>query len=87
MQNIPNLKPGDKVGYLNPRTGKYKYVPIIETNIKHPKTWNLSVKLCEKFNGYNDNIYFEELINLTKFSQTLDSEGFNKPVIKLLICK
>ena len=63
------LTKGSKVGYLNPRNGRYKYVSVDEIGVKHPKTGNEAVKMKEVFNGYNDNIYFEEIERLNHWSR------------------
>lgn len=85
MENITSkLKVGSKIGYLNEKTRRYKYIPIIEIDVLHPKTGNKAVKLREVFNGYNDNIYFEELDNLHKYSNQ-NNENFTQPTKTLKI--
>ena len=75
---------GSKVGYLNPRNGRYKYVSVDEINLTHPRTGSAAVKMREVFNGYNDNIYFEEIERLNHFSKEASEDWKTyKPVIKL----
>ena len=79
-----HLTTSSKVGYLNPKTGRYKYVNVDEVNVLHPITQNKAVRMREKFNGYNDNVYFEEIERLNHWSNE-NSIDFKQPkkLIKL----
>ena len=73
-----NLTTKNKIGYLNLRTGKYKYVNIDEVDVIHPTTGNKAIKMRERFKGYNDNIYFEEVERLNHWSNE-NSVDFKEP--------
>ena len=71
----------NKVGYLNLRTGRYKYVPIT-------KIFGTEIELCEKIkvgrNCFVDNKYNETTERLNKYSNT-ESIDFKdgRPLLKL----
>ena len=75
-----NLTTKNKIGYLNLRTGRYKYVNIKEIDVIHPITGNKAIKMIEIFKGYIDNIYFEEIESLNHFSNknSIDFEDGRK---------
>lgn len=76
METANSLCVGDKIGYINERTGNYKYVPIIEIL---PDGYMLN----EKLGRYADNIYKESIEKLNKYINTEDNEGFKKPLLKI----
>jgi len=79
-----SIKVSDKIGYLNQRNGRYKYVSVDEINLTHPKTGNAAIKMKEIFKGYNDNIYFEEIERLNHWSIEASKDWKTyKPLIKL----
>ena len=73
-----------KIGYLNPRTGRYKYVPIIGQTETH-------YQMCEKLStgrkSYSDNCYQEDILKVKEYCNTIDSEGFNRPLLKFIAGK
>ena len=66
-----NLNTKNKVGYLNPKTGRYMYAFIEEVNVPHPKTQKPSIRLRVEFPRLRnaDHIYWEETENLDRWSK------------------
>ena len=75
----------NKVGYLNPKTGKYKYVAIVGIDTLHPKTGTPAIQLTEKlrtgWQSYSDNTYYEQIENLDKYANTGSADWKDERVL------
>lgn len=73
---------GDKIGYLN-KYGRYSYCTVEAIGIPHPKTGNEACMLRQKFRGYNDNIFYDEVENIYKWLNEKSADYHNKYLLKL----
>lgn len=82
-----NLKPCNKVGYLNPKTGKYMYSQVQEVNVPHPKTGKPAIRLSTKFAGLKnaDHIFWDEIDDLNRWANE-NSKDFKteKKLVKFI---
>jgi hypothetical protein len=66
-----NLTTKNKIGYLNPKNGKYAYYQIEAVNVIHPETKNPAIQLRRTFKGlgrYADHVWFDEIERLNYWS-------------------
>lgn len=83
-----SLKVGSKVGYINPKTGRYTYSEVTQTGILHPKTGNPAIELTQtvrqgKYHTWK-NVFHDEIEAIDRWSkeQSIDVKG--KTLLKLI---
>lgn len=74
------IKVGDKIGYCNPKNGRYKFVEIV--SIKNDSLIMLEIQKVSKYQKVN-NIYSEKIDDILNWSKKDSPDIFGKKLIKI----
>lgn len=77
-----NLNIGDEVGYLNERTGGYKFVTVVAV-LNNGAEYAMNEIIRQGRRGFTGNIYTEQHEKIDRFCHTKDNEGLNKNLLKV----
>jgi len=86
--NAESLKIGNKVGYMNPKNGRYMYSTVTNTGIPHPTTGNPAIELCQtvrqgKYHVWK-NVFHDEIANLNRWSKEESVDVRGKSLVKFM---